>query len=92
MVSGGWGYFIFFLNFDLVKGRSLCRVYTCRFDNQLPKRKVVKNYFLVVKLAQYFVCEVDRKLASHCKQEILGLNFRKVFSQTSGFVPGRQNR
>jgi len=36
----------------------------------LPNGKFVKKYFLVVKLAQYFVCEEDRKLASYCKQEI----------------------
>jgi len=39
----------------------LCRVYTCRFDNQVPKGKLLKKYFHVVKLAQYFVCEVDRR-------------------------------
>jgi len=50
------------------------------------------KYFLVVKFAQYFVYEVDRKLASYCKQEILIFKLRKLFSQTSGFVPGRQNR
>jgi len=49
---------------------TLCRVYTCRFDNQVPNEKHVKKYYLVVKLAKYFVCEVDRKLASYCKQEI----------------------
>jgi len=40
-----------------------CRVYTCRFDNQVPNAKLVKKYFLVVKLAQYFVCEEDIKLS-----------------------------
>jgi len=45
----------------------LCRVYTCRFDNQVPKGMVVKKYLLVVKLAQYFVCEENKKLASYCK-------------------------
>jgi len=56
--------------------------------------KAFKNvaYFLVVKLAQYFVCEEDRKLASYCKPEIWVLKLRKLFSQTSSFVPGRQNR
>jgi len=44
----------------------------------------------VVKLAQYFVCEVDRKFASYYKQEILKLG--KLFSPTLGFIPGRQNR
>jgi len=63
-----------------------------RFDNQVPKGKLLKKYVLVVKLEQYFVCEVDRKLASYCKQEIIILNVGKLFSQTSGFVPGRQNR
>jgi len=56
------------------------------------ERKASKKYFLVVKLAQYFVCEEDRKLASYCKQEILALKLGKLFLQTSGFVPGRQNR
>jgi len=70
----------------------LCRVYTYRFDNQVPKGKLLKKYFLVVKLAQYFVCKVDRKLASYRKKEIVVLKLRKLFSQTSGFVPGRQNR
>jgi len=70
---------------------ALCRVYTCRFDNQVPNRKFAKKYFLLVKLTQLFVCEVDRKLASYCKQEILILKLGKLFSQTSGFVPGRQN-
>jgi len=70
----------------------LCRVYTCWFDNQVPKGKFLKKYFLVVKLAQYFVYEVDRKLASYCKQEFVILKLRKLFSQMSGFVPGRQNR
>jgi len=46
----------------------LCHVYTCRFDNQIPKGKLAKKYFLVVKLAQYFVCEEDRKLVSYYKQ------------------------
>jgi len=40
----------------------LYRVYTCRFDNQIPNGKLLIKYFLVVKLAQYFVCEEDRKL------------------------------
>jgi len=44
------------------------------------------------KLAQYFVCEVDRRFASYCKQKIVILKHVKLFSQTSGFVPGRQNR
>jgi len=47
-----------------------CCVYTCRFDNQVPNGKLVKKYFLIVKLAQYLVCEKDRKLASYCKHEI----------------------
>jgi len=42
------------------------------FENQVPKEKLLKKYFLV-KLAQYFVCEVDRKLALYCNQEILKL-------------------
>jgi len=70
----------------------LCRVYTYRFDNQVPKGKLLKKYFLVAKLAQYFVCEMDRKLALHCKQAIVIFKFGKLFSQTSGFVPCRQNR
>jgi len=41
-----------------------CRVYTCRFDNQVLNGKLVKKYFLVTKLAQYLICEEDRKLAS----------------------------
>jgi len=59
---------------------------------KVPNEKLVKKYFLVVKLAQYFVCKVDRKLASYCNQEILILKLGKLFSHTSGFVPGRQNR
>jgi len=55
-------------------------------------RKLVKKYFIVVKLTQYFVCEEDRKLTLNCKQEICVLKLGKLFSQTSGIVPGRQNR
>jgi len=53
--------------------------------------KLVKMYFCV-KLAQYFVCEEDRKLASYCKHEILVSKLGKLFLQTSRFVSGRQNR
>jgi len=60
-----------------------CRVYTCRFDNQVPNGKLVKKSFLVVKLAKYFVCEEDmRKLSSYCKQETLILKLGNPFSQT----------
>jgi len=31
---------------------NFCRVYTCRFDNQVPNGKLVKKYFLVVKLVE----------------------------------------
>jgi len=58
---------------------NLCRVYTCRFDNQVPNVKLVKKHFLVVKLAQYLVCEVRRKLAPYCNQEILIQNFESCF-------------
>jgi len=51
------------------KSENLCRVYTCRFDKQIPNGMLVKKYFLVDKLAQYFVCEVDRKLTSYCQQK-----------------------
>jgi len=64
----------------------------CRFDNQVLNGKLVKKYFIAAKLAQYFICKEDRKLASYCKQEIWVLKPRNPFSQTSGFVPGRQNR
>jgi len=64
----------------------LCSVYTYRFDNQVPKGKLQKKYFLFVKLTQYFVCKMDRKLASYCKQEIVILKLGKLFSQTSGFM------
>jgi len=41
----------------------LYRVYTCRFDNQVPNGKLVKKYFLVVKLAQYlFVKKIESLL------------------------------
>jgi len=43
---------------------------TCRFDYQVVNGKLVKKYFRFVKLAQYFVCEEDRKLASYCKQKL----------------------
>jgi len=43
----------------------LCRVYTSRVDNQVAKEKLTKKYFLY-KLAQYFVCEMDRTRASNC--------------------------
>jgi len=46
------------------------------------KEKLVKKLFVVVKLAQYFVCEGDRKLASYYKQEICVLKLGKLFSQT----------
>jgi len=72
--------------------QTLCRVNTYRFDNQVPNEKFVKKYFLDTKLAQYFVCEEDRKVTSYCKQEILVLKLGKLFSQTSDFVPSRQNR
>jgi len=52
--------------------------------------KLLKKYFHVVKLAQYFFCEVDKRFASNCKQEIVILKLGKLFSQTSGFVPGCQ--
>jgi len=35
---------------------------------------------------------VNRKLESYCKQEIVIFKLGKLFSRTSGFVPGRQNR
>jgi len=35
--------------------------------------------------------EGDRRFASYCKQEIVILKLGKLFSKTSGFVPGRQN-
>jgi len=43
---------------------------TCRFDNQVPNEKLVEKYFLVAKLAQYFVFEEDRQPTPYCKQEI----------------------
>jgi len=36
----------------------------------VPNGELVKKYFLIAKLAQYFVCEKNRKLASYRKQEI----------------------
>jgi len=56
------------------------------------EREAYKKYFLVTKLARYFVYKVDRKLALYCKKEILTLKPGKLFSQTSGFVSGCQNR
>jgi len=70
----------------------LCRVYTCRFDNHVPNGKLVKKYFLAVKLAQYFVCAVDRKLASYCNQEILILKLGKLLLQTSNAVVNFANK
>jgi len=32
--------------------RNLCRVYTYRFDNQVTNEKLIKKYFLFVKLEQ----------------------------------------
>jgi len=43
--------------------------------------ELVKKYFLIAKLAQYFVCEKDGKFASYCKQEIWVLKLGKPFSQ-----------
>jgi len=40
---------------NCLKHGNLCRVYTCRFDNQVQNGKLVKKYFFVVKLAQYFL-------------------------------------
>jgi len=59
-----------FINVIIMLQMKLCRVYTCRFDNQVPNGRLVKKYFLVDKLAQYFVCEVDRKPTSYCKQKL----------------------
>jgi len=55
------------------------------------ERKACKKYFFVVKLAQYFDCEEDRK-PSYGKQEIRVLKLGKLFLQMSGCVPDRQNR
>jgi len=35
----------------------LCRVYTCRFDNQVQNEKLVEKYFCVVKVTRYIVYE-----------------------------------
>jgi len=75
-----------------IENFALCRFYTCRFDNQVPNGKFVKKWFLVVKLVQDFVCGEDRKLTSYWKQKIWVSKLGKLFSQTSCFVPGRQNR
>jgi len=47
-------------------------------DNQVTNEKVVEKYFLVVKLAQYFVFEEDRKLTAYCKQKNLSFKTRKA--------------
>jgi len=65
-----WGASAHFLqSFKNAFKAKICRVYTCRFNNQIPNGKFVKKYFLVVKLAQYLVSKEDRKLALYCKQE-----------------------
>jgi len=54
------------ISLPIVFRENECRVYIiCRFDNQVPNGKLVKQYFLVINLAQYFACEEDRKLASY---------------------------
>jgi len=49
---------------------ALCRVYTCKFENQVPNGNLKKSIILVAKVAQYFVCKEERKLALYCKLEI----------------------
>jgi len=70
----------------------LCRVYTCRFDNQVPNEKLVKKHFCVVKVTRCIVCKEDRKPPLDCRYEIWVLKLGNLFSQTSGFVSGCQNR
>jgi len=48
-------------------------------SSQIPNKKLVKKYFIVVKLAQYFVCDEDKKLALYCKQEIWVLKLESCF-------------
>jgi len=51
----------------------------------VPNGKLVQKYFHVVKVTQYVLYEEDRT-------PTLLLKLGNPFSQTSGFVPGRQNR
>jgi len=43
-------------------------------------------------VTRYVIYEEDRRTAQNCRNEILVLKLENPFSQSSGFVPGRQNR
>jgi len=63
----------------------LCRVYTRRFDNQILKGKLTKKNFLVVKLAQYFLCEIVRLRSWLSKPlsvnaALISLNYTALFA------------
>jgi len=70
----------------------LCRVCTCRFDNQVPNGKLVWKCFCVVKLTQYICFWRREKACLKRRHEICVLKLENPFLQTPGFVPGRQNR
>jgi len=54
------------------------------FDNQVPNGKLVKKYVVLVKLAQYFVCEGDKKLVSYFKARNLSFKtWKSVFTNIS---------
>jgi len=56
--------------FELIRADKLMPRLHMQVWQPETERKACKKYFLIVKLAQYFVCEVNRKLASYCNQEI----------------------
>jgi len=47
------------------------------------EQKTRIKYFLVVKLAQYLICEEDRKPTSYCKHEILSLSNLEICFRNS---------
>jgi len=62
------------------------------FDNQVPNVKIVIKYFCFVKVTRYVVYKEDRILLKTTVKKIGVLKLGNLFSQTSDFVPGCQNR
>jgi len=75
--------YVFVNETEIIFSILIMRVYTCRFDKQVPNRNLVKTCFLVDKLEQYVVFEEDRKLASYCK---MNFNLNSWISGLSAFT------
>jgi len=58
------------------------------WQSNTERKAIVWKYFCIVKVTQYMVYKEDRKY----RHEIWVLKLGNPFSQTSSFVPGRQNR